>query len=111
MKTAIRLVEKGYVPKPLMRHGIRRLLRDRLSEQQELFGSNPEQAMRSFMQRRWARRFIKGSDSRSTVGSLFMDLGCKPVRVQAFALPICHATNMCLIPNPSTPNPIPGCVF
>lgn len=32
MRTAIRLVEKGLVPKPLIRRAIRRLLRDRLAE-------------------------------------------------------------------------------
>lgn len=37
MKTALRLVEKGLVPTPFVRKGIRRLLKDRLDEQRARF--------------------------------------------------------------------------
>ena len=42
MKTALRLVEKGLVPKPLLRRGIRSLLRQRLAEEGVRFGPNEE---------------------------------------------------------------------
>jgi len=45
MKTAIRLVEQGLVPDLLVRHGIRRLLRERLREQREAFGPDPDAAL------------------------------------------------------------------
>ncbi|MDF1799625.1 MAG: cyclopropane-fatty-acyl-phospholipid synthase [Planctomycetota bacterium] len=41
MKTALRLVEKGLVPKPLLRVGIRKLIRQRLAEQRARFGPGP----------------------------------------------------------------------
>jgi len=41
MKTALKLVERGLVPKPLLRRGIRRLLRERLAELRETFGEGP----------------------------------------------------------------------
>ena len=41
MKTALKLVEKGLVPKPLLRRGIRRLLRQRLAELRVTFGDGP----------------------------------------------------------------------
>lgn len=41
MKTALKLVEKGLVPKPLLRRGIRKLLAQRLAEQQATFGQGP----------------------------------------------------------------------
>ena len=43
MKTALRLVEKGLVPKPLLRRGIRSLLRQRLADEGAIFGPNEEQ--------------------------------------------------------------------
>lgn len=49
MKAALNLVEKGIVPKPLLRHGIRRLLKDRLREQEEIFGPDRGQALRSWV--------------------------------------------------------------
>ncbi|MDZ4772427.1 MAG: cyclopropane-fatty-acyl-phospholipid synthase family protein [Planctomycetota bacterium] len=45
MKTALKLVENGFVPKPLLRSGIRSLLRDRLREQQRIFGADRERAL------------------------------------------------------------------
>ena len=46
MKIALSLVERGYVPKPLIRHGIRRLLAERLREQELVYAvltsSHPE---------------------------------------------------------------------
>jgi cyclopropane-fatty-acyl-phospholipid synthase len=48
MKTAVRLVEKGLVPTPLVRKGIRRLLRDRLDEQRERF-ADPESAFDAWL--------------------------------------------------------------
>lgn len=47
MKTAIRLVEKGLVPKPLVRRGIRRLLEQRLVEQRALH-TDREAALRAW---------------------------------------------------------------
>ena len=41
MKTALKLVEKGLVPKPFLRRGIRRLLRQRLAELADTFGPGP----------------------------------------------------------------------
>ena len=45
MKTAIQWVEKGLVPKPLIRRGIRSLLGKRLEEQQKIWTGDPEKAM------------------------------------------------------------------
>lgn len=45
MKTVLQLVERGVVPKPLIRSGIRRLLRERLQEQALIFGSDRERAL------------------------------------------------------------------
>ena len=36
MKTALKLVERGLVPTPLVRHGIRKLLDERLREQRSI---------------------------------------------------------------------------
>lgn len=41
MKTALRLIDRGLVPEPLVRHGIRRLLKDRIDEQRELHTGDP----------------------------------------------------------------------
>jgi cyclopropane-fatty-acyl-phospholipid synthase len=49
MKTALKLVENGYVPKPLLRTGIRGLLRDRLREQARIFGLDRERALEAWM--------------------------------------------------------------
>lgn len=51
MKTALNLVERGYVPKPLIRHGIRRLLGERLREQEEIYGDNRLDALRTWIER------------------------------------------------------------
>jgi len=45
MNGVIRFVEKGHVPEPLLRYGIRKLLRARLREQQAVFGPDPESAL------------------------------------------------------------------
>lgn len=50
MKTALKLVEKGLVPKPLLRHGIRKLLRERLVEQAALYDDEPSGALDAWMQ-------------------------------------------------------------
>ncbi|MEZ5977654.1 MAG: cyclopropane-fatty-acyl-phospholipid synthase family protein [Planctomycetota bacterium] len=48
MKTAIRLVEKGLVPKPLIRRGIRRLLAEREREQERLHAPDRDAALRRY---------------------------------------------------------------
>ena len=50
MKTALKLVEKGLVPKPLLRHGIRKLLRERLDEQAAIYAEQPDRALEAWMQ-------------------------------------------------------------
>ncbi|MBM3976626.1 MAG: class I SAM-dependent methyltransferase [Planctomycetes bacterium] len=50
MQTAIRLVERGLIPEPLLRHGIRRLLRERLRELEDRFGPDPERALESWIE-------------------------------------------------------------
>jgi len=45
MKVAIQLVEKGLVPRPLIRRGIRSLLAQRLDEQKQIWDANPDRAM------------------------------------------------------------------
>jgi len=49
MKTAIRLVERGLVPKPLIRRAIRRLLRDRLAELEGIFGADRDAALQDWV--------------------------------------------------------------
>ena len=49
MKIALDLVERGLVPKPLIRHGIRRLLDQRLREQAGIYGSDRDVALRSWI--------------------------------------------------------------
>jgi len=49
MKLALRLVERGVMPKRLIRHGIRRLLAERLHEQQEIYGEDRERALRRWV--------------------------------------------------------------
>ncbi|MFT5291163.1 MAG: cyclopropane-fatty-acyl-phospholipid synthase [Planctomycetota bacterium] len=51
MKTALRLVEKGYVPKPLLRRGIRRLLVERLREQRAIFEPDHDSALAHWIER------------------------------------------------------------
>ena len=51
MKVAIQLVEKGLVPKPLIRRGIRRLLDDRLQEQRSLYAADHEAALGDWVER------------------------------------------------------------
>jgi cyclopropane-fatty-acyl-phospholipid synthase len=48
MKTAIRLVEKGLVPKPLVRRGIRGLLEQRLLEERARHAPDREAALRAW---------------------------------------------------------------
>ncbi|MCA9003049.1 MAG: class I SAM-dependent methyltransferase [Planctomycetes bacterium] len=48
MKTAIQLVEKGLVPSPLIRRGIRGLLGQRLEEQRRIWDASPDQAMEAW---------------------------------------------------------------
>ncbi len=50
MNGVIRFVEKGYVPEALLRHGIRKLLRERLREQQAVFGPDPERALAQWIE-------------------------------------------------------------
>jgi len=45
MKTSLNLIERGYVPKPLLRHGIRKLLAERLKEQRAIFESDRDAAL------------------------------------------------------------------
>lgn len=49
MKTALQLVEKGLVPKPLLRRGIRRLLDERLQEQRAIFEPSRDAALASWV--------------------------------------------------------------
>ncbi|QDU83290.1 Cyclopropane-fatty-acyl-phospholipid synthase [Planctomycetes bacterium Pla163] len=49
MKTAIRLVEKGLVPKPLIRRGIRKLLAEREAEQEALHAPDRDAAIRRWV--------------------------------------------------------------
>lgn len=55
MKTALKLVEKGLVPTPLLRRGIRKLCRERLVELEAEYGPDPEAAMA-----RWLEGMRKG---------------------------------------------------
>ncbi len=50
MKTAIQLIERGLVPRPLVRRGIRTLLSQRLEEQEQVYGPDPQQALRRFVE-------------------------------------------------------------
>jgi cyclopropane-fatty-acyl-phospholipid synthase len=49
MKATLKLVEQGVVPKPLLRHGIRRLLKDRLREQEALYAGDAEAGLRAWV--------------------------------------------------------------
>jgi cyclopropane-fatty-acyl-phospholipid synthase len=51
MRAVIGLVERGYVPKALIRRGIRRLLEARLREQGELCSGDREEALREWLER------------------------------------------------------------
>ena len=51
MKAAIQLVERGLVPKPLIRRGIRRLLGERLREQGDRHAHDREAALRGWVDR------------------------------------------------------------
>ena len=51
MKLAIRMIERGFVPTPLVRRGIRSLLRQRLREQAETFGLDRERALDEWVER------------------------------------------------------------
>lgn len=55
MKTAIRLIERGLVPKPLIRRAIRRLLKQRLAELQELYPDPFESGVDA-----WVRKMRRG---------------------------------------------------
>jgi len=50
MKTALRLVERGFVPKPLLRHGIRKLLGERLREQSAIYDTNRDEALGEWLE-------------------------------------------------------------
>ena len=50
MKTSLALAEKGLIPRPLIRKGIRSLLKKRLLEQNERFGADPERAMHAWVE-------------------------------------------------------------
>jgi len=50
MKTTLRLVEKGLVPTPLIRHGIRKLCRERLQELELEFGPDPQAALERWVE-------------------------------------------------------------
>ena len=50
MKTALRLVEKGLVPAPLLRRGIRKLCRERLQELEQEYGPDPEAALTRWLE-------------------------------------------------------------
>jgi len=50
MKAAIQLIEKGLVPKPLIRRGIRRLLADRLREQRDIYASDRDGALAAWVE-------------------------------------------------------------
>jgi cyclopropane-fatty-acyl-phospholipid synthase len=50
VKTAIQLIERGLVPRPLVRRGIRTLLSQRLEEQEQVYGPDPQQALRRFVE-------------------------------------------------------------
>jgi len=50
MKTTLRLVEKGLVPTPLLRHGIRKLCRVRLEELGQEFGPDPAGALNHWLE-------------------------------------------------------------
>ena len=50
MKTALRMVERGLVPKPLIRRAIRRLLRERLAEQRLRYDGKREAGLAAFTQ-------------------------------------------------------------
>ncbi|MEZ6002559.1 MAG: cyclopropane-fatty-acyl-phospholipid synthase family protein [Planctomycetota bacterium] len=49
MKTAIQLVERGLVPRPLIRRGIRRLLGERLAELHRTWDPDPEAARSAWL--------------------------------------------------------------
>ena len=51
MKTALNLVERGFVPKPLLRHGIRRLLDERLREQRDIYEPDRDEALGNWVAR------------------------------------------------------------
>ncbi len=50
MKTSLALAEKGLIPRPLIRKGIRNLLHKRLQEQNARFGENPEREMQKWVE-------------------------------------------------------------
>ncbi len=50
MKTSLALAEKGLIPRPLIRKGIRNLLQKRLQEQNARFGEDPEREMQKWVQ-------------------------------------------------------------
>lgn len=51
MKTALALLDRGWIPEPLVRRGIRKLLRERLDEQAVVHGSNPDQSLERFLEK------------------------------------------------------------
>ena len=51
MKTALDLAERGFVPKPLLRRGIRRLLGERLREQRNIYEPDRDEALGDWVAR------------------------------------------------------------
>ena len=47
----IRFAEKRWLPDPLIRHGMRRLLRNRLAQEEQIAGGKYEQALDRFAER------------------------------------------------------------
>jgi cyclopropane-fatty-acyl-phospholipid synthase len=44
------MIDRGLVPKPLLRHGVRVVLRERLAEQREIFADDRDAALRRFVE-------------------------------------------------------------
>jgi cyclopropane-fatty-acyl-phospholipid synthase len=50
MQLADAMIDRGLVPKPLLRHGVRMVLRERLAEQQRIYADDRESALRRFVE-------------------------------------------------------------
>jgi cyclopropane-fatty-acyl-phospholipid synthase len=50
MQLADAMIDRGLVPKPLLRHGVRVVLRERLAEQREIYGDQRETALTRFVE-------------------------------------------------------------
>ena len=84
MNTAIRIVEKGLVPKPLLRRGIRRLLKARLQEQERRFQPHRHLALQRWVDemRRAPVALVpdKANEQHYEVPAAFYDLVLGPRR-------------------------------